>query len=823
MEALKNWFGRQEVRKGLFIALLFALCVMTAFFVRTWHYNREAARLALALGDVRPGDASLKDHLRNFLPFQHKNFVPFTIESAMMYGYTLDIASGKGVPSSDRQLVGMEDLTPWSQMNMGLEWFLGYGYRLKSLIFKDGPYTDYETRFESNPGLAHWAAFQIRLWASLTTGFIFLWLIVLGCKWRFALFGGLLHAVALSSIARATGQDLVRGEFCIPLIIGSFLLAHWIYRRGSWWRALLLFISVALAFATWDLCQMLFGCWALFELLRIALGGRVTPERRLAWFAIYMAIAFNALFVPFHKVYMLLQSPLMLVVMPALMLMLFWGFKLNAFWKRLALILLALGVLYGIWLLAVRTPEYDSAYKHFGAAMSAKLKFMNVKPIDPNLLTYDARIMWTPSMHSATWGIACSFFPQGAQLLPIPLPKVVKGLWWTVPFIFELLCGLFLLGMLFGRTRAAIVRGLPRSLLPCLFTVGFIAGFALIVRYHEFAIIFICLSLPLLAEDISGALGLSLRRYSPLALRMFKIAAAIAGGIVVFCILALLLGTRSEAAFNSVGLCMLLLSAIVVAFIIVNLKGEGLRCRIIGWAFSIALAFAFTLEMTASFTRGDRDYKGDIFMRQTASLIQWFRSSGVQGRNIIADFTVGPLLKAYCGMGIAMQPQWGIERIRRPTEIYINTMYYGSEQDLNSFCLQYKADFLLYDKGYVGPLLVDSTRYMAAAIDIPDKSMANMMCRWSDNLRWFYRIDPPPEFKGVSAKFFVFKVISPKDRLDSMRMVIEGERARAASDGILAARLAKAAVWLDPYSDSAKKLYFNLYKRLPVIGLDGVN
>lgn len=767
-DALLKKLRQPEIRHALFIAALFAACVLTAFTVRTWHYNREAARLAVAIGDIQPGDPKLSPTLWDFLPFTRHNFMPYTIESGMMYSYTQDIASGKGVPRSDKGLPGMEDLTPWSQMNMGLEWFLGYGYRLKSLLFKDGPYTPEQTRFESNPGLAQWSAAQIRLWASLTTGFIFLWLIVLKCPWRLALIGGALHAVALSAVARSTGQDLVRGEFCIPLITASILLGHWLYSRGSWWKALLLFMTTALAFATWDLCQMLFGCWALFEIARIALGGKVTAGRRIAWFAIYMAIAFNALFVPFHKVYLLLQSPLMLVAMPTLMLLLFKGYALDKFWKRVLLAIGCFVVLHLVWGFAVRTPAYDSVYSHFGEVMRAKVKFMNDKPADPRLLSFDARIMWTPSMHSATWPIAASFFPTGSVLLPVPLPEAVKGLWYKIPFMLGLFSFTLLGGLLFGRTRRAIVRGLPRSLMPYLFTFGFMVGFTLVVRYHEFVILFLCVSLPLLAQDFLRGL-----RDKPRG----------AGG----------LGWFGEF--------------------------KGVRAAV-AWLFVCAILYGMALEGICSFVRGQRAYSGDIYMRQTAQLIQWFRSCGLEGRNIITDFTVGPMLKAYCGMGIAMQPQWGIERIRRPTEIYLNIMYHGTERELNEFCLKYNADYLLYDKGYVGPLHIYSNRYIAAAVDIRGESMANMMYYWPDNLKWFYRIDPPKEFKELSVKFSVFKVIKPQDRLDSIKMVWEGGRALSAGDALLAGRLAKTAIWLDPFSAGAKAFYFKVFGRVPVIALD---
>ena len=83
-----------------------------------------------------------------------------------------------------------------------------------------------------------------------------MWLLLLKCPRKLAFWGGFLHAVALSAIARSTGQDLVRGEFCIPLITLAFVLAAWCNARARWWKAPIIFAVVFLAFIAWDLCQM---------------------------------------------------------------------------------------------------------------------------------------------------------------------------------------------------------------------------------------------------------------------------------------------------------------------------------------------------------------------------------------------------------------------------------------------------------------------------------------------------------------------------------------------------------------------------------------
>ena len=292
------------MKKKLWITALFLICVLTAFFMRTLHYNQAVYQLGKVIGDIPETELTEP----GFLPQYHKNFSPFTIESGMMFAYAQDVTTGKGVPERDELLNGIEHIPPYGQMNMALEWFLGWGWKLKNTVAPDPEPSKEELKYQDHPRMAQWMSGQLRFWASLTSGLIFLWLIVMGCPKFFALLGGLLHAVSPAAIARSTGQDIVRGEFCIPLIIGAILLLYSTAKAPRLWKYILLFIITALAFAAWDLCQMLFGTFAVYEILRFVLGRRMTKPRLYAWCAIAGGIVFNIAFVPFNQVYSLWRS-----------------------------------------------------------------------------------------------------------------------------------------------------------------------------------------------------------------------------------------------------------------------------------------------------------------------------------------------------------------------------------------------------------------------------------------------------------------------------------------------------------------------------------
>lgn len=640
--------------------LLFLFCVLTAFLMRTWHYSADVYELGKIMRDMP--QSALSDP--GFLPHYHKNFSPFTIESAMMFGYAQEIALGKEVPSRDMRLNGMEDIPPYGQMNMALEWFLGWSWRIKNTLFPDPPPAPEETRFQDNPRMAQWMSAELRLWASLTSGFVFLFLIAAGCPALFAFPAGLLHAVSLAAIARATGQDIVRGEFCIPLILAAMVLAHSLYRRPKLWKYLFLFPVTALAFAAWDLCQMLFGCWALYEVLRFVLGRRMTTPRLHVWIVITADVLFNAAFVPFHRVYELWRSSLVWVALPALFLAFLFARKKSKKRPverstaprvrilRTAGAILILLILYGFWHMAINTPEYASNYSHFSEAMKAKILFNNVKPLLPEKLNWDARMLWTPSMHSATWEIARTFFPSFFLLDSGFRPlRFFLGELPLLPTLFLLLAaGTFL----FTPVRITAKRNSEASLLPLIFSAGFLIGFIYIVRYHEFLILFLCLAIPLLCRDYALAL---------------KRPPAPAGNAD--------LETPSPPWMK-----------------IYSMKRTASFLRFLPFALFLLVL----LNETRVSLRLRRHYTGDVSMRDTAALIEWMRREPerFRGQGVAANFTVGPMFFAYAGTGIAMNPQFGLKRIRDASEEYRDILYHGSEQDLAGFCRKRNVRFVVF-------------------------------------------------------------------------------------------------------------------------------
>lgn len=87
--------------------------------------------------------------------------------------------------------------------------------------------------------------------------------------------------------------------------------------------------------------------------------------------------------------------------------------------RRVVVVLAALAPLVVGLLLA---SSYGAAYGHFGELLWAKIRFLNRKPADPSLLTFNQRIMWVPALHSAGWGLAWALFPA---MLLLTLPAII--------------------------------------------------------------------------------------------------------------------------------------------------------------------------------------------------------------------------------------------------------------------------------------------------------------------------------------------------------------------------------------------------------------
>lgn len=683
-----NIYKKNIVKKLLPHFCAFLFCVMFAYFFRGYICDRELATVKKSTG---------------------ADFAPFEVESAIMFSYINDIADGKGIPDHDPRLLSSKGYKVSEQMSLGLEYFLGWGLKLRRFFVRsETPVKDYE----NNPAESDFIIRQLRLWVCLIPGIIYLWLISMNCPWHLALLGALLCSVSPASVTRYTGQQLLKGAFALPFIaaaLASFSLA---FRRKGILPLLLIMVSVFCATAFWDASQLMLGIWAGIEILRWAIYG--SDERRgYAFTAAYAALILSAIIVPYNRAHYSIMSPALLVIWPSLTILHYTEFKNSR--KRFLAAFVVAGSLTILHTLIAHDSHFSKNYSHFSSLAKAKIKYMNVKPADPSKLSFEQRVLWTPSLHSSTWEITMNLFPY--------------AFWMFLLFT--------IMGLCFRKPRKEIVDKLKYSLVPLGVTIIFFIFHIFFVRFHVFSALALNVAFVLTAWCWYSAWS---NKYSK---------------ATVYCITALII------------------------------LMEGIHC----------------LKLS-------RDYS-DQYLRETADLLKWFRKANVQDKAFLADMEISPLLKAYCGTKILIQPKFELAEIRYNFHEYVNLMFHATERNFADYCVRNNIDFVLFTRGKVAPMHKFSYRYMADAKRIRRRCVAFLMEGYPRSMRYFYELVPPKELNDINKRYRVFKVIRPDKQATASYAAELALDYYYTGKTKLAQKLARTAFLTNP---KTKKTYLSYYK-----------
>jgi len=237
-------------------------------------------------------------------------------------------------------------------------------------------------------------------------------------SWSAGWVTGLLYAVSLASVLRTTGQEISRENFAFPFLIATYVSAVLSINAGSpvrqWWWGMAVGLFTALSLIAWDMSQYLLGIAALGMVIHLLVHGeRLNPRVKFIFGFITVAVILTGLLHPYHRHHGLAFSPMTLwlvSIWAAGVFFLTGRPKAGACRRWLYPLLIMFGPV-GLLLAAGLTGAYGASYEHFAELIIAKIRFMNIKPDDPSLMTYYQRIMWVPSLHSATWGLTKWLFP----------------------------------------------------------------------------------------------------------------------------------------------------------------------------------------------------------------------------------------------------------------------------------------------------------------------------------------------------------------------------------------------------------------------------
>jgi hypothetical protein len=730
------------------------------------------------------------------------DFVPFLVESSMMYSYAEKVAGGTGIPKYDTELGTLSKVPVNEQFSSALEYFLGYSYRIKVYIFGKSKSKGTDILFEDNADFTKWVRVNIAIWASLISGIIFLWLIALRIPLLFAFFGGTLHAISAAGIARYTGQDIVRGNFALPFITGAIFLLYAYYRKPSKFRLFMLGFCVFTAMSSWDMTQIVFSLWGIVEIFRITLRQAAKVESKIyltkgaiSWICIGVAFIISALIIPYNRAHMLIVSPFLIIILPIIIVLHF--IREKPIKNRIIISILSLIFTFIMWKGIALIGGFTGNYSHFASLLYAKIKFLNIKPLNPDLLNFDARSVWVPAMHSANRRIYISFFP---------ISMFFTGV-------------LLLISLYTKQIKNSIKHYLPILYFPVCMFVIYSVSFFFIVRYHVFAIIFISLLLPIL-------FFIWYRNIKIFSLKeLLKI---IFTFVIIFIIYNILLQLSAKSSF-SVGIFLTALKTPLITVVLLSLislitslsikcfKSKAKFADIISKSLIVVMCIFILITELDGSLYSQRKYEQHFFP-ETAGLIKWLRPL-VSKKTFMADFNLSPLLKNYCHATIVMQPKFELGETRELYREYMTILFHGSERELSLFCLKNNAKYFIYDRGYANSEGIYSPMYMAGAHRIKEGTPVYEMNLKQDRdlLRYFYEIKPPSKLNYITNRYILFKVITPKDILKSEDYVKESEREIKKKNYKQAVIYLEKAIFRDPKNAKAYLRYMKIFNKAPDI------
>lgn len=174
--------------------------------------------------------------------------------------------------------------------------------------------------------------------------------------------------------------------------------------RPSFWIAnLLAGAALAISIGNWDLIQYPVGMWFAWWVIRCCFASDKTALRTRPHDIVRLGLPIVGLVVagltdPYLSSHGFLLSPVMFLGYGALL-----GVLLRAVAPNIPPPVPALLALAPLVLFVLLGSQYTANYGHFGSLLSAKIAHLNVKPSDPAVLTYTQRIMWTPALNSTNW------------------------------------------------------------------------------------------------------------------------------------------------------------------------------------------------------------------------------------------------------------------------------------------------------------------------------------------------------------------------------------------------------------------------------------
>ena len=333
---------------------------------------------------------------------------PFLMESALQFRMTDMVRENGTLPAVDTKVQVPEGVVMRETYSVGAEWVY--------TSLANGLPTSWT--FTSRVRWVSTALFCLAipfagLWArSITGSMVSAWITA-----------GILAASPAFAV-RSSGLELSRENLAFPL----FTLFLWMMSEAGNtqipWRkfsvSLIGAVAVALAQCVWDLSQMISGLWIVWCWVRVFRDPDTSRNDVIPVVCVAVCLTLAAALNPYLRAHGFIFSPVMAMVWSRALLALKQVTGLSRAKKAAVLV----GGILAFWAVG---QLFIQNYSHFGDLLYAKLRYLNVKPADPSVLSFYQRIMWTPALNSTTWELTKAYFLFTLVTYIITLVVVVWG------------------------------------------------------------------------------------------------------------------------------------------------------------------------------------------------------------------------------------------------------------------------------------------------------------------------------------------------------------------------------------------------------------
>jgi len=315
----------------------------------------------------------------------HDNFI-YTLESALLLRYAR-LAVDNRIPDTDKKIEFPDGIKSFETYSLAGNIFFARIYKL----FKMAGYRDLDLD-------TFHRYFIPAYFVLLSVVSVFLIGRMFGNTFL-ALVMAFWFGVYIPSVIRSTGQEFMGENFALPLIFFHAAMYLAGLKTGRTVFFVISSVFLALGWVFWDMTNLYIYVFAVFL--------SFTEKRTVNILIFSVSLCCVAVIDPYLRAhYSWMSIPILYLVAISGVNMILPKTKPD-FQKYEYLIKPAMFII--IVLFSAKT-AYGTDYGHFAELFLAKIKYLNIKPIDPSRLTFDVRVLWAPALHSATLYQACKYF-----------------------------------------------------------------------------------------------------------------------------------------------------------------------------------------------------------------------------------------------------------------------------------------------------------------------------------------------------------------------------------------------------------------------------